>query len=245
MDNRPANVPPPITQITGVPEIDTPAGITAAINLRRDAALLQSGIEALCARLCILTKEPSELSIRKVEWYNYYGFRNVTDDWVPPPAVRSLDLKRGCPDPTDGWRAPTHRARRDLGPARPTITSETEEEQDMMEEHELEQCIRFMQERRTMGYRNEPSQDGDYIRAHVSATSLPNLGVEVWSTQPPWSEVFVAVGAAFGKASISPRHSGRTHVSNDQNYGRFGTVFRVTNVRTKPKAIYTLTAARP
>ncbi|KAJ4414771.1 hypothetical protein N0V85_003017 [Neurospora sp. IMI 360204] len=75
-------------------------------------------------------------------------------------------------------------------------------------------------------------------KAHVSATSLPNLGVEVWSTQPPWSEVFVAVGAALGKASISPRHSGRIHVSNDQNYGRFGTVFRVTNVRTKPKAKY-------
>ncbi|KAJ4379951.1 hypothetical protein N0V85_008801, partial [Neurospora sp. IMI 360204] len=27
---------------------------------------------------------------------------------------------------------------------------------DMMEEHELEQCLRFMMERRAMGYRNDP-----------------------------------------------------------------------------------------
>ncbi|KAK3343228.1 hypothetical protein B0H65DRAFT_577188, partial [Neurospora tetraspora] len=69
----------------------------------------------------------------------------------PPPMGSPPDMVSDIPFPRTNkpmwWR--------DLGPARPTITSETEEEQDMLEEHELEQCIRFMEERRALGYRNE------------------------------------------------------------------------------------------
>ncbi|KAK3503289.1 hypothetical protein B0T13DRAFT_486189 [Neurospora crassa] len=99
----------------------------------------------------------------------------------PPPIGGPLDMVSDVPFPgTDKplwWR--------DLGPARPTIeqissikdsapsikqdavsgtetTTATrteataEEEDDLIEEHILEQCIRFMQERRTCGHRNEP-----------------------------------------------------------------------------------------
>lgn len=99
----------------------------------------------------------------------------------PPPMGGPPDMVSNIPFPgTDKplwWR--------DLGPARPTIEQTSsikdsaaiieqnavpgtqkatadgteataEEEDDLMEEHVLEQCIRFMQERRMCGHRNEP-----------------------------------------------------------------------------------------